>query len=232
MLGMRKKDLQIRTLKINKKIYSEGYSILNFGNASILDQKRETFFIKASGSDIETCVLKNMVEVNLKKFRSDKKKQIKPSVDTIIHLELYKYLKNVNCTIHTHSEYSTIISQSNIEPECFGTTHADYFYGKIPISDKIRIVDKKNYEFQVAQSITKKLKRLKNYCPGILLRDHGLFTWGKTEKDAFNNLVAIEYICKLYFKTKYLIKKPKISKSLSNFHFSRKHGKNKYYGQT
>ncbi len=225
------KNLKFKTYQINKKIYEKELSVLNFGNASIIDRLKGRIYIKASGIDVESCKFSNIVEVKINNFKPKKYLKLKPSVDTVIHIELYKYLKNINCIIHTHSEFSTILSQANIEPECFGTTHADYFSGSIPISDRINKVDKKNYEYQIAKSIIKKLKRKRQYLPGILLRDHGVFAWGKNEKEALDNLMAIEYICKLYFKTKMMIKKPKISKSLRNFHFLRKNGKNKYYGQ-
>ena len=227
-----KKKLKYRSLKVNKEIYLQDLSILNFGNASVIDKERKKIFIKASGMDIESCNLSSIVEVDIKKFDINNYKNLRPSVDTVIHIELYNYLKNINCIIHTHPEYSTIISQSNIEPDCYGTTHADYFKGKIPISDKITKVNKNNYEHQVAQSIISKLKRKNFNYPGILLRDHGVFAWGEDEKKAINNLIAIEFICKLYFKTKFLSKKSKISKSVADFHFYRKHSKGKYYGQT
>ena len=99
------------------------------------------------------------------------------------------------------------------------------------MSTKIVKVDNKKYEFQIAKSIIQRLKKYKQNVPGILLRDHGVFAWGRNETEAIHNLIAIEYICKLYFKTKMIVKNPKISKSLKSFHFLRKNGKSKYYGQ-
>ena len=218
--------------KINTEIYKNHLSILNFGNASLIDKKRKFFYIKASGIFTKECKKKEIVKVELKnQSYYSLGSHLKPSVDTDIHRELYKYLKDVNCIIHTHSEYSTIIAQSNIEPQCYGTTHADYFYDQIPLSDKIYKVDKKNYEYQLGKSIISRLKKLTKYNPGILLRDHGLIAWGKNEQEAINNIIAIEFICKIYFKTRMLIKKPKINKSVQKFHYERKHGTKSYYGQ-
>ncbi len=225
------KNLKSRALKVNKEIYKNNLSILNFGNASVIDKNRSKIYIKASGIGEDKCKLSNIVEVKIHNFKSQNHYKIKPSVDTIIHIELYRHLKNVGCIIHSHSEFSTILSQANIEPKCFGTTHADYFNGPIPISTKIVKVDNEKYEFQVAKSIIQRLKKYKENVPGILLRDHGVFAWGKNEAEAIHNLIAIEYICKLYFKTKMIVKNPKISKSLKSFHFFRKNGKGKYYGQ-
>lgn len=221
----------LRCAKINSEIYKNKLSILNFGNASIIDTRRESIYIKASGIFTKQCKKKDVVKIKLKDPNNLPQKSLKPSVDTDIHIELYKYLKNVGCIIHTHSEYSTIIAQSNIEPRCYGTTHADYFYDKIPLSDKIYKVNKSCYEYQLGRSIISRLKKSNKYNPGILLRDHGLIAWGKNEQEAINNLIAIEFICRIYFKTKMLIKKPKISKSVHRFHYERKHGMKSYYGQ-
>ena len=196
----------------NRKIYKNNLAILNFGNGSVIDSKREKIYIKASGIYTNNCNISDIVEVKIKNFAPTNFKKLRPSVDTEIHISLYKYMKNINCIVHSHSEYATILSQSNVEPECLGTTHADFFNGKIPLSEKITRVNK-NYERQIAKSIIKKLRKLKNYCPGILLRDHGVFAWGKTELEAINNLIAIEFICKLHFKTKTISKK-KVYQSL------------------
>ncbi len=218
--------------KINTEIYKNNLTILNFGNASIIDKEKKNIYIKASGIFTKHCKKSDIVKVNLHTSKNNNiKKLLKPSVDTDIHKELYKYLNNVRCIIHTHSEYSTIIAQSNIEPKCYGTTHADYFYGKIPLSDKIYKVNKNGYEKQLGKSIISRLKRSNKYNPGILLRDHGLIAWGQNEQDALNNLIAIEFICKIYYKITMLIKKPKISRSVHKFHYERKHGKKSYYGQ-
>ena len=227
-----KKDYFLRCAKINTEIYKNQLTILNFGNASIIDKKKEFIYIKASGIFTKQCKTKDVVKVKLKNTKNTfAQNSLKPSVDTDIHKELYKYLKNVNCIIHTHSEFSTIVAQSNVEPQCYGTTHADYFYDRIPLSDKIYKVDKKKYEYQLGKSIISRLKKSNKYNPGILLRDHGLIAWGKDEQEAINNLIAIEFICRIYFKTKMLIKKPKISKSVRKFHYERKHGTKSYYGQ-
>ena len=99
------------------------------------------------------------------------------------------------------------------------------------MSDKIYRVKKDGYEKQLGKSIISRLKRSNKYNPGILLRDHGLIAWGQNEHEAMNNLIAIEFICKIYYKTTMLTKKPKISSSVHNFHYERKHGLKSYYGQ-
>ena len=226
-----KDNFFIKTAKINTEIYKNNLSILNFGNASILDKKRENIFIKASGVYTKLCKRNDIVKVNLKNPKKLLPKSLKPSVDTAMHIELYKNLKNINCIIHAHSQYATILAQANVEPKCLGTTHADYFYDMIPLSKKINKLDELNYEHQLGRSIIFRLKKYKKYCPGILLRDHGLVAWGANDKEAINNLIAIEFISKIYYKTSLIINKPKINNSVKNFHYKRKHGIKSYYGQ-
>ena len=124
-----------------------------------------------------------------------------------------------------------MLAQAEIEPECLGTTHADYFKNTIPLSEKIIKVDK-NYELQIGKTIISTLnrKKIKN-APGILARNHGLYAWGETLEKTINNAVAIEYICKLYYLTKAIGTKKIISNNLKNFHFDRKNSSKKYYGQ-
>ena len=226
-----KENFYLKSAKINTEIYKNNLSILNFGNASIIDKKRENIFIKASGVYAKLCKQNDIVKINLKNPKKLSTKSLKPSVDTDIHIEIYKKFKNINCIVHAHSEYATILAQANVEPECFGTTHADYFYDRIPLSEKIIKVNKLKFEYQLGRSITDKLNKKKKYCPGILLRDHGLVTWGENGKEAINNLIAIEFISKIYYKTRLIINKPKINNSVKNFHYNRKHGIKRYYGQ-
>ena len=213
--------------EINTKIYKNNLSVLNFAMQALLTSQEIQFILKHL-EYLPKCTEKDIVKVEIEK-KEFYQNSLRPSVDTDIHIEIYKYLKDVGCIIHAQ-RYSTIIAQSNIEPKCYGTTHADYFYDRIS-SEKIYKVDKSRYEYQLGRSIIKKLKKIKKYNPGILLRDHGLVAWGKNEQEAINNLIAIEFICRVYYKTKLLIKKPKISKSVHKFHFERKHGKKSYYGQ-
>lgn len=219
-------------IELNKLISKNKLTILNFGNASYFCRQSKKIFIKGSGFDtdkldknkIAICEFKNNKLANLTK-------KIKPSVDTWTHYIIFKNLKNVNYVVHSHPFYSTVLAQAEIEPECLGTTHADYFKDSIPLSQKIFNIDK-NYELQIGESIVNALKskKIKN-APGILARNHGLFAWGKTIEEAINNAVAIEYICKLYYHTKSFQPKVKIAKKLSDFHFDRKNSKDKYYGQ-
>lgn len=219
-------------VKLNKLIAKNNLTILNFGNASYYCSKTKKIFIKGSGFDTSKLDEKKISICEIKKNKIyNFTKGIKPSVDTWTHYFIYKKIKNAKFIIHSHPTYSTVLAQAEIEPECLGTTHADYFKNTIPLSEKIIKVDK-NYELQIGKTIISTLnrKKIKN-APGILARNHGLYAWGETLEKTINNAVAIEYICKLYYLTKTIGTKKIISNNLKNFHFDRKNSSKKYYGQ-
>jgi len=219
-------------VKLNKLIAKNNLTVLNFGNASYYCNKTKKIFIKGSGFDTSKVDEKKISICEIKKNKIyNFTKGIKPSVDTWTHYFIYKKIKNANFIIHSHPTYSTVLAQAEIEPECLGTTHADYFKNTIPLSEKIIKVDK-NYELQIGKTIISTLnrKKIKN-APGILARNHGLYAWGETLEKTINNAVAIEYICKLYYLTKAIGTKKIISNNLKNFHFDRKNSSKKYYGQ-
>lgn len=227
-----KKNLLDKTALLNKKISNSNLTYLNFGNGSIFDKKNNIIYIKGSGFDTKLTTNKKIAVCKVvKNLQLKRMNKIKPSVDTLTHVYLYLNLKNVNSIIHTHSKYATILAQANVEPECLGTTHADYFSGKIPLSKKISVVDEKNHEIQLGKAIVSKLKKGYENSPGILLRDHGFYAWGKNHNKAIENAIAFETICMFYFYTKTIAKKKFISKNYHKFHYLRKHGKNKFYGQ-
>ena len=226
------KNLLNKTALLNRKISDSNLTYLNFGNGSILDKKKNTIYIKGSGFDTKLTTDKKIAVCNFSRnCKLKKRNKIKPSVDTLTHVYLYLNLKNVFSIIHTHSKYATILAQANVEPECLGTTHADFFSGKIPLSNKISVVDKKNHEIQLGRAIIDKLKKGYENSPGILLRDHGFYAWGEDYNKALENAIAFETICMFYFYTKIITKKKFISNNYHKFHYLRKNGENKFYGQ-
>ena len=219
-------------IKLNNLISKNNLTKLNFGNASFFLRNKKKLFIKGSGFETENLKPSQISICKIFDKRIKNYTKTKPSVDTWTHLYLYEKLKNVNFIIHAHPLYATTLAQAEIEPECLGTTHADFFYGKIPLSKKINKVEQ-NYEKQIGKTIIEKLNEVKkDNLPGILLINHGLYAWGETIKETITNAVAIECICELYFKTKLISAKKKlINKNLSKFHYNRKNSKKKYYGQ-
>ena len=158
-----------------------------------------------------------------------------PSSDLETHLEIYKKFKNINGICHAHSKYATIFCQANKEIKCIGTTHADYFKGNIPLTrrlDKNEI--KNNYVKNTGKVIIEAFNKKKinvNEIPAILVRGHAPFTMGVSAKKAFENLIVLEEVAEMYFKSISLEKEITFDYYLLKKHFERKNGKKKYYGQ-
>lgn len=215
---------------LNKNIFKNNLTILNFGNASYLDRANQAIYIKGTGFNTKDVSSEKISILRIKNNKFYPVNKVKPSVDTIIHYSIYKALPKIKFIAHTHSTFATVLAQSNVEPLCLGTTHADFFYKNIPLSMKLKNFNHSNYEKEIGNSIVNRIKKEKYTPPGILIRDHGLIAWGTTSKQTLENLIAIEKICELFYFSQ-LVKKKKISKKLHYLHFFRKHGKNKRYGQ-
>ncbi len=213
-------------------IYDSGLVIQDFGNISVRDQN--DVYIKASGKSMSTIDKNDFVMVDLysKKYKSN----LRPSSDTPTHLELYKSFDEIGCIVHTHSIYATSWAQSGKSIPCLGTTHSDFWQDIIPNTRSLN--DKEingNYEIEVGRVIIETIKGL-GYsplsCPGVLVSNHGPFTWGRNITEAIKTAEILEYIAKIAFKT--LSINPdarKINQTLINKHFLRKNGEDAYYGQ-
>jgi len=225
--------------KIKKELYKANQDLINkklviqsFGNVSV--RLGDCIFIKPSGVNLSKLDYKSMVPVNL----SDKKYtgSFKPSSDTPTHIELYKKYNNIQSVVHTHSTYATSWAQAGIPIPCFGTTHADFWADKIPVTRKLKKKEiEANYEKNTGLVIIETLEKLNTTplnCPGVLVNNHGVFTWGKSAHDAIKNAEALEIIAKMALNSSVINPNIKpINKNLHNKHFYRKHGDNKYYGQ-
>ena len=161
---------------------------------------------------------------------------INPSSDTPTHIELYNGFNEIGGIVHTHSPYAAAWAQSGLPIPCYGTTHADYWENNIPITRELNDNEiKKCYEKNIGKIIVETLKKSRVSplkCPGILVRNHGPFTWGSTIEEAVKYAELIEYISKTAYLSMNINTNTKpISKTLAKKHFSRKHGKDSYYGQ-
>jgi L-ribulose-5-phosphate 4-epimerase len=225
-------DLSERTLFQNIKLIELGLVVDTFGNAS--SKTTNTVIIKPSGILLSEMKLGHMsvLEYDNCKLKSGKL----PSSDTPTHFELYRNFDEIGGITHTHSLYATAWAQAAVPIPCFGTTHADYWKGEIPVTRDLT-VDEINgeYELETGKVIVEKIIELRIDpldCPGILVAHHGPFTWGRTVEEAVKNAERLEYIAKLAWMT--LQMKPQIlpiSTELHHRHFSRKHGPEAYYGQ-
>ena len=230
---MKKIDkIKTELYKANQDLINKKLVIQSFGNVSV--RLGDCIFIKPSGVNLSKLDYKSMVPVNL----SDKKYtgSFKPSSDTPTHIELYKKYNNIQSVVHTHSTYATSWAQAGIPIPCFGTTHADFWADKIPVTRKLKKKEiEANYEKNTGLVIIETLEKLNTTplnCPGVLVNNHGVFAWGKSAHDAIKNAEALEIIAKIAFNSSVINPNIKpINKNLHNKHFYRKHGDNKYYGQ-
>ncbi len=218
--------------KANKDLIKKKLVIQSFGNVSV--RFENAILIKPSGVNLSILDFKSIVPVNIldKKYEGS----LKPSSDTPTHIELYKKYKTIQSVVHTHSPYATSWAQAGSAIPCFGTTHADFWENKIPITRPLKKKEiETDYEKNTGLVIIEKLTKLKTTpikCPGILVHSHGLFTWGESPRDAIKNAEAIEIIAKMAFNSLMINPDLKpVNKYLHNKHFYRKHGENKYYGQ-
>lgn len=158
---------------------------------------------------------------------------LKPSSDTATHLELYKAFPEIGGVVHTHSTYATAWAQAGIDLPNIGTTHADYFSGAIPCTrDMTETEVKGEYEKETGTVIIERFKELNAaHTPGVLVKNHGPFSWGKNPHDAVHNAVVMEQVAKMAFIAFNVNPKLTMNELLIQKHFYRKHGPDAYYGQ-
>ena len=212
------------------------YGLVTFtwGNVSGIDREKGLVVIKPSGVDYDGMTPEDMVVVDLNGKVVEGK--WRPSSDTATHVELYKAFPNVGGIVHTHSSYATSWAQAGRDIPCYGTTHADYFYGDIPC---LRCLTKEEiedaYERNTGLLIVGEFARLGKdpaAVPGCLCKNHGPFTWGKDAAEAVHNAVVLEEVAKMAYRCETI--NPQVRpapQELQDKHYLRKHGKNAYYGQ-
>ena len=223
----------------NIELQRQKLVIYSWGNVSGIDRspgepigRQGVVAIKPSGVTYDELTPDKMVLLDLDGNVIEG--ALKPSSDTLTHLELYRNFKNVGGVCHTHSPNATIWSQACTEIPCFGTTHADYFYGPIPVTKTMTKEQiQTDYELNTGKVIVARFTDLDPVkMPAVLVANHGPFTWGETAADAVEAAVVLEQVAKIALGT--LMVNPnqtKINKPLLDKHYLRKHGKDAYYGQ-
>ncbi len=226
-------ELKKQVYEANMELPKRGLVTYTWGNVSGIDRETGYFVIKPSGVDYDLLSPSDMVVMDLEGNKIEGK--YNPSSDTKTHIELYKKYKDIGGIVHTHSSWATSWAQAAREIPCYGTTHADYFYGSIPCARPLSKEEiDEDYEKNTGLVIIETLKD-KNpmHTPGILCSYHGPFTWGKDADNAVYNSVVLEEIAKMASRTESLSKgeAKEAPKSMQDKHFLRKHGPNAYYGQ-
>jgi L-ribulose-5-phosphate 4-epimerase len=216
----------------NLELQRSGLVILTWGNVSGLDPDSGLVAIKPSGVGYDTMRPEDMVIVDLEGKVVEG--NLRPSSDTPTHLELYRRFADIRGVAHTHSTYATAWAQAKRPLPCYGTTHADSFYGPIPVTaDLTPEALAGDYELETGRAIVAACGGLDPHqVPAVLVAGHGPFTWGTSPAGAVENSIVLEEVARLALLTEALDPRADpISQLLLDRHFLRKHGSGAYYGQ-
>ena len=225
-------ELKREAYEANLALPKHGLINLTFGNASALDRARGIFAIKPSGVDYAALRPADMVLVDLEGRRVEGK--LNPSSDTPTHRRLFLAFKDIAGVVHTHSSRATAFAQAGRPIPIFGTTHADYFFGDVPVTRKLTAKEIATaYEWETGNVIVERFKQLDPAdFPAVLVNRHAPFTWGPTVAKAVEVAVAVECIAHMALMSLQLAPKlAPIEGALLRKHFKRKHGPGAYYGQ-
>jgi len=226
------KELKRAVCEANIELQTQKLVIYSWGNVSGIDRAAGVVAIKPSGVSYDELTPDKMVLLDID--GNVIKGNLKPSSDTLTHLELYRNFEAVGGICHTHSVNATMWAQACREIPCFGTTHADYFYGSIPVTEIMTKDEiKSDYELNTGKVIVRRFTGLDPIqMPGVLVANHGPFTWGKGPAEAAEAAVVLEQIAAVALGTITINPNQNgISQALLDKHYLRKHGKNAYYGQ-
>jgi L-ribulose-5-phosphate 4-epimerase len=225
-------ELKKTVCEANLQLPAHKLVIYSWGNVSGIDRHKGVVAIKPSGVFYDELTPDKIVLLGLdgKIIEGN----LNPSSDTPTHLELYRNFKDVGGICHAHSTYATMWAQACREIPCFGTTHADYFYGPIPVTDTVTEDEiKTDYELNTGKVIARCFTGIEPMqAPAVLVANHGPFTWGKTPADAVEAAVILEQIATTALGTITINpNQNQIGRPLLDKHYLRKHGKDAYYGQ-
>jgi L-ribulose-5-phosphate 4-epimerase len=224
--------LREEVLEANLELVRRGLVLYTFGNASGISREQKLVVIKPSGVPYEKMKPEHLVVTNLdgKIVEGD----LRPSSDLSTHLVLYQSFPGIGAVAHTHSEYATSWAQARKPIPCFGTTHADYFYGSIPVTAVMKNSEiATEYEKNTGHAIVRAFRKL-DYAavPAVLVANHAPFAWGPDPAAAAHNAVIVEAVARMaYFTTNINRAAEPVGKGLHDRHYLRKHGSSAYYGQ-
>ncbi|MEE1403186.1 MAG: L-ribulose-5-phosphate 4-epimerase [Dialister sp.] len=217
----------------NLELSRRGVVLYTWGNVSGIDRARGLVVIKPSGVPYQGMQPSDMVVVDLEGRIVEG--TLRPSSDTPTHLELYKAFPEIGGVVHTHSTHAVVFAQAGMEIPPLGTTHADYFYGAVPVSrsltrDEVQEAYEKNTGRVIVETV-KETERESLAVPGVLVRNHGPFTWGKDPAEAVYHSVVLEEIAEMAWKTLQINPAAALPPYILEKHYQRKHGPKAYYGQ-
>ena len=224
-------QLKKQVLQANLLLPQHNLVTFTWGNVSAIDRKTNLVVIKPSGVSYETMTADDMVVVDLD--GNVVEGSLNPSSDTPTHLELYKAYPAIGGVVHTHSRWATTFAQAGLPIPALGTTHADDFYGDIPVSRKMTpAAIAGEHQKETGKVILETVGDNAADVPAVLVHSHGPFAWGKDAMAAVHNAVVLEEVAFMAWHAMQLNPDlPRMQQELLDKHFLRKHGKNAYYGQ-
>ncbi len=218
----------------NLELVARGVVIYTWGNVSGIDREKGLIVIKPSGVDYDGMSADDMVVVDLHTGETVEGKW-RPSSDTKTHLEIYREFPEVGGVTHTHSVNAVAYAQAGIDIPALGTTHADYFYGDIPCTRELTKDEvESDYELNTGKVIVETIHNRKIdplAVPGIVVKNHGPFSWGKDPAASVYHAVVMEKVAEMDLKTLLLNPNANMNQYILDKHYFRKHGSNAYYGQ-
>lgn len=229
---MRLENLRKEVLEANLDLVRRGLVLYTFGNASGISRADGLVAIKPSGVPYENLQPEDIVVTDL--AGNVIEGSLRPSSDLATHLELYRAFPNVGGVAHTHSEFATAWAQARKPVPCFGTTHADYFHGPVPVTTTMSSGDiAGDYEKNTGTAIIRAFRDIDyERVPAVLVANHGPFSWGRDATAAAHNAVLLEHVARVAYRTVAINPQAQeISPDLHDRHFLRKHGATAYYGQ-
>jgi L-ribulose-5-phosphate 4-epimerase len=224
--------LRQAVLDANLELVRRGLVLYTFGNASGISREQGLVAIKPSGVPYESMSAEDVVVTDLSGQVVEGK--LRPSSDLATHLEIYKRFPDAGGIAHTHSEFATAWAQARRPIPCFGTTHADYFHGPVPVTACLTPEEiAGDYEKNTGLAICRLFDQLgTNSIPAVLVAGHAPFCWGPSPSEAAHNAVILESVARMaYYTIGIAPNATPLARHLHDKHYLRKHGKNAYYGQ-
>ena len=225
--------LRNEAYEANMKIPENHLALYTWGNVSAIDREKGLVVIKPSGVSYDSMKPSDMVVVDLQ-TGNVVEGDLNPSSDTPTHLVLYREFPKIGGIVHTHSTYATAWAQAGKDIPNIGTTHADYFHDEIPCTEDMTANQMAEYEKETGTVIVDRIRKGNInpvHTPGVLVKNHGPFSWGKDADNAVYNAVVMEQVAKMAFVSFCVNPDTTMNPLLVEKHFSRKHGPNAYYGQ-
>ncbi len=225
-------ELKAAVYTANLHLVRHGLVTLTWGNVSGIDRASNLVVIKPSGVSYERMHPEQMVVVDLEGCVVEG--DLQPSSDTPAHLVLYRHFEMIGGITHTHSTYATMFAQARREIPCLGTTHADHFFGPVPLTRALSAEEvAADYEGHTGRVIVERFADLDPAAmPAVLVAGHGPFSWGRDAADSIENAVAVEAVARMALGTFQINPEaPALEPYIAEKHFRRKHGPDAYYGQ-